>query len=145
MHILVIDGQGGNHGRELIRPISERFPDVTIHAVGTNSAATMNMLKNSGITAATGENAVRVACRNADIIVGPVGIVLADALMGEVTPDMACAVGQSPAYRVLLPLNRCETLIAGVRDMSTSSLIEDALTKIEDAIKSVTEKKKGTV
>ena len=79
MHILVIDGQGGNLGRELIRSISERFPDVTIHAVGTNSAATMNMLKNSGITAATGENAVSVACRNADIIVGPVGIVLADA------------------------------------------------------------------
>ena len=105
----------------------------------------MNMLKNSGITAATGENAVSVACRNADIIVGPVGIVLADALMGEVTPDMACAVGQSPAYRVLLPLNRCETLIAGVRDMSTSSLIEDAMTKIEEAIRIVTEQKKGKV
>ena len=143
MHILVIDGQGGNLGRELIRSISNRYPDASIHAVGTNSAATMNMLKNSGITAATGENAVIVACRTADIIVGPVGIVLADALMGEVTPAMACAVGQSSAYRVLLPLNRCETLIAGVHDMNTSSLIEDALLKIEEAARAIAEQMGG--
>ena len=133
MRILVIDGQGGNLGRELIRSISARFPEASIHAVGTNSAATTNMLKNPGITAATGENAVIVGCRTADIIVGPVGIVLADALMGEVTPSMACAVGQSRAIRVLIPLNRCETLVAGVRDMSTSALIEDAISKISEA------------
>lgn len=139
MRILVIDGQGGNLGRELIRSISERFPDAEIHAVGTNSAATTNMLRNPRITAATGENAVIVGCRNADIIVGPVGIVLADALMGEVTPAMACAVGQSRAFRVLLPLNRCETLIAGVTDMNTSALIEDALSKIAAVIRSRSE------
>ena len=138
MRVLVIDGQGGNMGRQLIKSIAERFPDAQIHAVGTNSAATANMLKNSGITAATGENAVKVGCRNADIIVGPVGIVLADALMGEVTPAMACAVGQSSAVRVLIPMNRCETLIAGVNNMSTSDLIADALNKIEDAAETVT-------
>ncbi len=139
MRILVIDGQGGNLGKELIRTISERFPDVSVHAVGTNSAATANMLKNPHITAATGENAVIVGCRNADIIVGPVGIVLADALMGEVTPAMACAVGQSRAFRVLIPLNRCETLIAGVSNMNTTSLIEDSMSKISDAIKTISE------
>ena len=127
MRILVIDGQGGNLGRELIRTISARFPDAAIHAVGTNSAATTNMLKNPGITAATGENAVVVGCRTADIIVGPVGIVLADALMGEVTPSMACAVGQSSAIRVLIPLNRCETLVAGVKDMLAEGSDETAV------------------
>lgn len=139
MRILVVDGQGGNMGRQLIKSIAERFPDARIHAVGTNSSATANMLKNSDITAATGENAVVVGCRNADIIVGPVGIVLADALMGEVTPAMACAIGQSSAFRVLIPMNRCETLIAGVSGMSTSDLISDALNKIEEAAESIRE------
>ncbi len=133
MRVLVIDGQGGNMGRQLIKSIAERFPEARIHAVGTNSAATANMLKNSGITAATGENAVVVGCRHTDIIVGPIGIVLADALMGEVTPAMACAVGQSDAFRVLIPMNRCETFVAGMSDMSTTDLIADALNKIEAA------------
>jgi len=133
MKILVIDGQGGNLGRQLIKSISDRFPDARIHAVGTNSAATANMLRNSGITAATGENAVVVGCRSADIITGPLGIVLADALMGEVTPAMAAAVGQSSAFRVLIPMNRCETLIAGVPETGTAALIEDAVRKIADA------------
>ena len=137
MRILVIDGQGGNLGRQLIKDIAERFPHAQIHAVGTNSTATANMLKNPGITAATGENAVKVGCRNADIIVGPVGIILADALMGEVTPEMAVAVGQSSAIRVLIPLNRCETLIAGVDEKSTSELISDALVKIEKAASTI--------
>ncbi len=134
--ILVIDGQGGNIGRQIVKMISEQFPAMEIRAVGTNSIATANMLKGGSISAATGENAVIVGCRKADIIVGPIGIVIADALMGEVTPAMAAAVGQSNAVRVLIPMNRCETLISGVGNVSTSVLLEDAMEKIKAVIES---------
>ena len=130
MTILVIDGQGGNIGRALVREITERLPGAELIAVGTNSIATSNMLKAGARSASTGENAVIVACRRADVIAGPIGIVIADALLGEVTPAMAVAVGQSRAARVLIPVNRCETLVAGVTDDTTASLIQDAIAKI---------------
>ena len=130
--ILVIDGQGGNIGRQLIKMIQEALPNAEIRAVGTNSIATANMLKGGNVDAATGENAVIVGCRKAAVIVGPVGIVIADALMGEVTPAMANAVGQSEAVRILIPLNKCDTLIAGVNNTSTSYLMENAIEKIKN-------------
>ena len=130
MTILVIDGQGGNIGRALVREITEKLPDAELIAVGTNSIATSSMLKAGARSAATGENAVIVACRRADVIAGPIGIVIADALLGEVTPAMAVAVGQSRAARVLIPVNRCETLVAGVTDDTTASLIQDTMAKI---------------
>ena len=130
--ILVIDGQGGNIGRQLIKMIQEALPNAEIRAVGTNSIATANMLKGGNVDAATGENTVIVGCRKADVIVGPVGIVIADALMGEVTPAMANAVGQSEAVRILIPLNKCDTLIAGVNNTSTSYLMENAIEKIKN-------------
>ena len=94
--ILVIDGQGGNIGRQLVKLITERFPDAELLAVGTNSIATENMLKAGAKSAATGENAVLVSSRRADVIIGPIGIVIADALMGEVTPKMSAAPVDSP-------------------------------------------------
>ena len=130
MTILVIDGQGGNIGRALVREITEKLPDAELIAVGTNSIATASMLKAGARNAATGENAVLVACRRADVIAGPIGIVIADALLGEVTPAMAVAVGQSRAARVLIPVNRCDTLVAGVTDNTTASLLQDAIAKI---------------
>ena len=135
MKILVVDGQGGNIGRQIVRMIAERFTDVEILAVGTNSIATSNMIKAGASSAATGENAVVVASRKADIIVGPVGIVIADALLGEVTPNMAKAVGQSDAARVLIPMNKCDTVIAGVSSVSTAALLEDAIAKISEFIR----------
>ncbi|MBR6051946.1 MAG: DUF3842 family protein [Clostridia bacterium] len=135
MKILVIDGQGGNIGRQLVKMISEAFPDCDIHAVGTNSIATANMLKGANVSAATGENAVVVGCRKADIIVGPIGVVVADSLGGEVTPKMAVAVGQSDAVRVLVPMNKCRNIVAGVREVSTSTLLDDVIKKIGDVIK----------
>ena len=108
MNILIIDGQGGGLGRQLVKALRAELPEHEITAVGTNSAATEAMLRAGANHAATGENAVRVACRKADIIVGPLGIVIADALMGEITPDMARAVGQSGAKRVLIPMNHCD-------------------------------------
>ena len=130
MDILIIDGQGGNLGRQLTRRLKEALPGADITAVGTNSTATENMLKGGADRAATGENAVVVNARRAKVIAGPLGIVISDALLGEVTPAMATAVGQSDAVRVLVPMNRCETLVAGVEEKPMGELIEDAVGRI---------------
>lgn len=130
MNILVIDGQGGKMGAQLVRAILERYPDVTLTAVGTNSSAAAAMIKSGAHHAATGENAVKVGCRKANVIVGPIGIVIADALFGEVTPVMAAAVGQSNAARILIPVSRCDTQVAGVAECSTTELLEDAMQKL---------------
>ena len=129
--IMVVDGQGGNIGRQLVKQLRESIENIEIMAVGTNSTATENMIKAGADVGATGENAVIVASRKADVIVGPIGIVIADALLGEVSADMAKAVGQSEAVRVLIPLNRCETLVAGVGKMNTTALVDDAIEKIK--------------
>ena len=125
--ILVIDGQGGGIGRQVVGLIKSREADVEITAVGTNSQATSAMLKAGADHGATGENAVIDGCRGADIIIGPVGIAIADSLFGEVTPKMAVAVGQSRAVRVLIPVNHCENIIAGLDDMSMGDLVAAAV------------------
>ena len=132
MNILVIDGQGGRLGRKLVEGIRRICPEAEITAVGTNSMATENMM-NSGCAnhLATGENAVIVACRSAQVIAGPFGIATADAMMGEISPAMANAVASSPAYRVLIPLNLCNTYVAGVMKGS-SAIMEDALAHIRE-------------
>jgi len=137
MNILVIDGQGGRLGRKLLESIRKTCPEANITAVGTNSMATQNML-NSGCAdqLATGENAVIVACRTAQIIVGPFGIATADAMMGEISPAMANAVASSAAYRVLIPMNLCNTYVAGVVKGS-AAILEDAMNHIRE----LTEKK----
>lgn len=132
MNILVIDGQGGKMGRRLVEELCARYESAEITAVGTNSTATENMLKGGAVHAATGENPVRVAARRADIIIGPIGIVIADSLYGEVTPAMARAVAQSSARRVLLPVNKCDNLIVGVRDCSVNELVSDAMRMIDE-------------
>ena len=131
--ILIIDGQGGRIGSQLIEAL-RGLENVGITAVGTNSIATANMLKVSPDTAATGENPVIVACRRADVIAGPVGIVIADSLGGEITPEMAKAVGQSNAARVLIPVNRCDNIVAGVGDLPLTALIRDAANLIKKAL-----------
>lgn len=130
MNILVIDGQGGRLGRRLVESIRETCPDAVITAVGTNSMATQNMMNsNCADRLATGENAVIVACRSAQIIVGPLGVATADALLGEISPAMANAVASSPAQRVLIPLNLCDTYVAGVVKGS-AAILQDALDHI---------------
>ena len=130
MNIVIIDGQGGQLGAQLVKEITVLFPSVTLTAIGTNAVATATMLKAGAKNAATGENPVIVACRTADVIIGPIGIVVADSLLGEVTPKMALAVGQSDATRILIPMNRCKNLIAGVQTVSTSMLISDVIEKL---------------
>ena len=114
--VLVIDGQGGGLGRQLVSALAAACPEAELTAVGTNSLAANAMLKAGASRAATGENAVVVNCRRADVIVGPIGIVIADALLGEITPAMAAAVCQSGARRVLVPINHCENYVVGVPD-----------------------------
>lgn len=134
MNIVVIDAQGGGIGRQIIAAVRSKYPDVTITAVGTNSAATSAMLKAGASQGATGENAVIVNCRNADVIIGPIGIVIADSMLGEITEQMAAAVGRSSAKRILIPMNRCDNLIAGVAAKGTGALIEDAMRCLETVI-----------
>ena len=135
MNILVIDGQGGQLGGQLIKAVKGSFPDVDITAVGTNATATATMLKAGASRGATGENPVVVACRKADVIIGPIGIVIADAMLGEITPQMAVAVGQADATRILLPINKCDNLVAGVKDASMTAVIEDSVLKLKGILK----------
>ncbi len=130
-NILVIDGQGGGVGKQLITAIKQALPHAFITAVGTNSSATMSMLKAGADEAATGENPVLVACRKADVIVGPVGIVIADSMLGEITPKMALAISQSQAKRILVPFNQCGNLVVGVSRASAASLIQAAVEEIK--------------
>ncbi|MCI5679716.1 MAG: DUF3842 family protein, partial [Bacteroidales bacterium] len=129
LHVLVMDGQGGQLGSQLIKALQAYQDKLNIIAVGTNATATAAMLKAGAKEAATGENPVIVACRKADVIIGPIGIVIADAMLGEVTPAMAAAVGQADATRILIPVNKCENLIAGVSNLPMSALIQDAVAK----------------
>ena len=130
--VLVIDGQGGGLGRQLVSALAAACPEVELTAVGTNSLAANAMLKAGASRAATGENAVVVNCRRADVIVGPIGIVIADALLGEITPTMAAAVCQSGARRVLVPINHCENYVVGVPDQPVSQLVAAAAQKVKE-------------
>ena len=134
--VLVIDAQGGGIGRELITRIRAAGLDCHITAVGTNSAATGAMLKAGADQAATGENAVRVCVRHADIIIGPIGIVIADAMLGEVTPEMAVCIGQSDAERILIPFVNCGSVIVGVGETSTGKLVQEAVMRLQMILES---------
>ena len=127
MRIVVIDGQGGRLGQALVEGIVKAQLPCDLTAIGTNSIATAAMLKAGASAGATGENPVLVACRTADIIVGPIGILAADSLLGEITPAMAVAVGQSPARKLLLPVNHCNNIVAGTMNLTLSRLMEEAV------------------
>ncbi len=105
-------------------------PGLLVTVVGTNSAATAAMLRAGADRGATGENAVVAGCRRADIIAGPLGLVIADALLGEITPAMALAVGQSRAKRILIPVNHCDNIVVGVADLNLGGLIQEAVERI---------------
>ena len=132
MNILIIDGQGGGLGAQLVATVTKHFPAYKIRAVGTNNAATVAMIKAGAKDAATGENAVIVACRTSDIIIGPIGIVIADSLLGEVTPKMAVAVGQSGARRLLIPINQCDNTIAGTANVPVSRMLQSVVAFLEE-------------
>lgn len=134
MNVVIIDGQGGQLGAQLIKEILSQLSGVSLTAIGTNAVATATMLKAGAKNAATGENPTVVACRSADVIIGPIGIVIADSMLGEITPKMAVAVGQANADRILIPMNKCKNLIAGVSGGNTSAFILDAVEKLRGII-----------
>ena len=127
LKILIIDGQGGGLGRQLVTAVKERYPQTEVLAVGTNSLATGAMLRAGADQAATGENSVVVASGRVDVLMGPVGIVISDSMLGEITPGMALAVGQSRAKRILIPVNLCDNIIVGVSDSSMSRNVQNAV------------------
>ena len=127
MKLVVIDGQGGKIGKLLIEKLKAASINAEIYAIGTNSIATSVMMKAGADFAATGENPVIVNVRDADVIVGPIGIVIADALLGEITPAMAGAIGQSRGEKVLLPINKCKNHVVGVKDATVSEIINEAV------------------
>ena len=134
MNVVIIDGQGGLLGAQLVKEITARFKDINLTAIGTNAVAAAAMLKAGAKNVASGENPVIVACRKADIIIGPIGIVIADSLLGEITEKMALAISRADAVRILIPLNKCENLVAGVSNLNMSALIADALSKLNSVI-----------
>ena len=127
MNIMVIDGQGGRMGKSIVEQMKRNFPEDEILAIGTNSIATAAMLKAGADAGATGENPAIVGCRTADLIIGPLGIVIADSLLGEITPAMAAAIGQSRAKEILLPVNRCQHYVVGCRDLPLGELVRMAV------------------
>ena len=127
LRLLIVDGQGGGIGRALVEAVRTAKLDYEITAVGANTAATAAMLKAGADQGATGENAVVVCARNADVIAGPVGIAIADSLLGEITPRMALAIGQSSARKLLLPVNHCGNIIVGVQDLNLRVLTAETV------------------
>ena len=134
MKVVVIDGQSGRMGQLFIERAKSASLPCQIMAVGTNAIATSAMLEAGADNGATGENPVLVACRTADIIVGPIGILAADSLMGEISPAMAVAVGQSPARKLLLPVNQCNNIVAGVPNLSLGKLMDEAVEMLKSML-----------
>ena len=135
MKIVIIDGQGGRMGRSVIEQLKKSSPDLELYAIGTNSIATSAMIKAGASHAATGENPAIVNSQDADIIIGPIGIVIADSLLGEITPAMAAAVCQSSATRVLIPINHCDNIVVGVPDQPIGQLVTAAVEKVKELIR----------
>jgi len=126
----VVDGQGGKIGKMIIERIKSSDILCELTAVGANAVATATMLKAGADAGATGENPVAVLSQNADVIIGPLGILAANSLLGEITPVMAVAIGQSSAKKLLLPVNLCNNIIVGTNTLSLSKLVEEAVEEL---------------
>ena len=134
MKITVIDGQGGKMGCTVIEQLKKNHPELVLYAVGTNSTATAAMVKAGADYGATGENPCIVNARDSDIIIGPIGIVFADALLGEITPAIAQAIGSSKAYKILIPVNRCSHYIVGCREAGLGEYIRLVCEKVDSLL-----------
>ncbi len=132
MRIAVIDGQGGGMGKAIVEKLRKTFEDnIAIVALGTNSLATSLMLRSGAHEGATGENAIVYNASKVDVILGPIGIICANSLLGEVTPLMAKAIAESPAKKILIPMNRCNIIIAGIENKTLPHYIDDAVEAVK--------------
>lgn len=134
MKVVIIDGQGGRLGQLLAEAIVREKLGCSLLAIGTNSIATSAMLKGGASQGATGENPVLVACRDADVIIGPIGIISADSLLGEITPAMAAAVGQSRAMKLLLPVSHCNNQVIGVQPLSMGEMVKLTVERLKELL-----------
>lgn len=134
MKITIIDGQGGKMGKAVIEQLKKAHPDLELYAIGTNSIATAAMLKAGADYGATGENPCIVNAQDSDIIIGPIGIVLANSLLGEITPAIAAAIGASKAYKILIPVNRCNHHIVGCNDSSLGEYIRMVCQQVDELL-----------
>ena len=132
--IVIIDGQGGRMGAALATQFKSAGLDAQIIAIGANSAATTAMLKAGADAGATGENPVVVGCADADIIAGPMGIITANALLGEITPKMAAAVSESRAQKLLIPVNRCSVSVVGTAELPLGEYVRLAAQKAKELL-----------
>lgn len=134
MKITIIDGQGGKIGKTIVEQLKKAHPQQELYAIGTNSLATSAMLKAGADYGATGENPCIVNAADSDIIIGPVGIVIANALLGEITPAIATAVGASKAYKILIPMNKCNHHIVGCMDAGLGEHIRMVCEKVDELL-----------
>jgi len=132
MNILIIDGQGGGIGKTLTEQIKEACPKHTVIAAGTNAHATQAMIKAGADCGATGENAIIYNCQKADVIMGPVGIIITNSMMGEVSSSIAAAVTSSKAKKILIPVTKCNTVIIGIENKPLSKYIQDAVCAVKE-------------
>ena len=135
MRIAVVDGQGGGIGSSIVEKLRGKFgKNVDIIALGTNALATNFMIKAGANEGASGENAIVVSSKNADIIVGVIGIIVADSMLGEITPQMALAIAVSPAKKILIPLNRCNVEVAGVKSEPLGKMVDYLIESVEKSM-----------
>ena len=134
MKVVVIDGQGGRLGQMIVEAVCKEQLPLDLYAVGTNSIATSAMLKAGASQGATGENPVIVACKDADVIIGPIAIVSADSLLGEITPAMAVAIGQSKAIKLLLPVSHCTNQVVGVTSLTMGEMVKETVGKLKELL-----------
>ena len=134
MVIAVVDGMGGGVGKAIVEALVRRCPDAQIWALGTNALATAAMKKAGAHMAATGENAICVSCARADIVVGSLGVVLAESMMGEITPRIAREISASPALKLLIPTNKCHVTLIGMREMTMGQQIDELVERVTQVI-----------
>ena len=131
MKIVVLDGQGGRLGKLLVEAVKDRIPQAEVLAVGTNGIATATMQKAGADYVATGENPVVRGVMDADVVLGPLGIVVAHSILGEVTPRIAEAVGGCRGKKILIPMNSCGVSVAGTQEMGLAGYVKLAADQAE--------------
>lgn len=134
MKLLVIDGQGGGLGRAITAALRKALPGQSVVALGTNVLATSAMLKAGAQEGATGEHAIQWQCRDADLILGPTGLIIAGALLGEVSPAIALAVSASPARKLLIPSDRCALEVIGVQKQGMDEAVDALVRRVSELI-----------
>lgn len=141
MKIAVIDGMGGGIGSQAVERLkSLNNNDIEIIALGTNSQATANMLKSGAHEGATGENAIAWMCQKVDIIIGPLAIIAANSMMGEISPKISEAIASSPARKLLLPVSKCNIDVIGLESLQFKTIFNELTIKIKKILEEREEK-----